>query len=292
MKENPATYNYVRTTLKNYSLTALKQLGQNFLCDSNITANIAEAAVKQGENVLEIGPGLGALTYELAQRSDKVVALELDEGMTRVLADYFDGDVTVILQDALKADFCEIAKKHFNGESFAVAGNLPYYITAKLLLKILENKANITRVTAMVQKEVAMRICANPGDSDYGALSASLQYYGKCKVLFNVSKNCFFPVPDVESCVIQFIPNPVFDVPREHYTKVVRGLFAMRRKTILNNAKSSLGVKGENIDLLLEGTGIKPSDRAESLSPEKFAELAKNFDKYFFHNIKGKEGLM
>ncbi len=273
----PANIGYAKSTLKKYSLAALKQLGQNFLCDANITANIANAAVPQGGNVLEIGPGMGALTHALLGRAKKVVAIELDEGMTRVLADTFSDSITLIHADALKVDFCEIGREHFGGEEFAVAGNLPYYITAKLLLKILESDADITTLTAMVQREVANRIAANPGDSDYGALSASLQYYGNSEILFGVSKNCFYPVPDVESAVIRFTRQAVFDVEREDYTKVVRGLFGMRRKTVSNNAKSALNIKGERLDMLLEGSGVKPTDRAENISPKQFATLTKNY---------------
>ncbi len=263
--------------LKKYQLAPLKKLGQNFLRDENIVSKIAEAAVQPGENALEIGPGLGVLTQALARRAKKVVAVEIDKGMVQVLSQTLDGleNTQVLWQDFLKADLQEIAREHFGSEPFAVVGNLPYYITSKCLLAVLEAQAPVLRFTAMVQKEVAERLMAGPGDANYGAITASVAYYGRAQQLFTVSRNCFLPAPDVDSAVIGIEPRAQFDVPREDYTRIVRGLFAQRRKTLQNNMKNSLQMKNEQIQLALEEAQIPANSRAENLSPEDFAKLAK-----------------
>ncbi len=263
--------------LKKYQLAPLKKLGQNFLRDENIVNKIAQAAVQPGENALEIGPGLGVLTQALARRAKKVVAVEIDKGMVQVLSQTLDGleNTQVLWQDFLKADLQEIAWEHFGSEPFAVVGNLPYYITSKCLLAVLEAQAPVLRFTAMVQKEVAERLMAGPGDANYGAITASVAYYGRVRQMFQVSRSCFLPAPDVDSAVIGIEPRAQFDVPREDYTRIVRGLFAQRRKTLQNNMKNSLQMKNEQIQLALEEAQIPANSRAENLSPEDFAKLAK-----------------
>jgi len=263
--------------LKKYQLAPLKKLGQNFLRDENIVNKIAQAAVQPGENALEIGPGLGVLTQALARRAKKVVAVEIDKGMVQVLSQTLDGleNTQVLWQDFLKADLQEIAREHFGSEPFAMVGNLPYYITSKCLLAVLEAQAPVLRFTAMVQKEVAERLMAGPGDANYGAITASVAYYGRVRQMFQVSRSCFLPAPDVDSAVIGIEPRAQFDVPREDYTRIVRGLFAQRRKTLQNNMKNSLQMKNEQIQLALEEAQIPANSRAENLSPEDFAKLAK-----------------
>lgn len=262
--------------LKKYQLAPLKKLGQNFLRDENIVSKIAEAAVQPGENALEIGPGLGVLTQALARRAKKVVAVEIDKGMVQVLSQTLEGleNTRVLWQDFLKADLQQIAQEHFGGEPFAVVGNLPYYITSKCLLAVLEAQAPVLRFTAMVQKEVAERLMAGPGDANYGAITASVAYYGRVQQLFTVSRNCFLPAPDVDSAVIGIEPKAQFGVPRQDYTRIVRGLFAQRRKTLQNNMKNSLQMKNDEIQLALEKAGIPANSRAENLSPQDFAKLA------------------
>lgn len=267
----------IAALLQKYQLAPLKKLGQNFLRDENIVEKIAQVAVCPGENVLEIGPGLGVLTRALARRAKKVVAVEIDKGMVEALGETV-GDleqVRVLWQDFLKADLARIAREHFSGEPFAVAGNLPYYITSKCLLKVLEAPVPVMRFTAMVQKEVASRLMARPGDADYGAITASVAYYGQVRLLFHVSRGCFLPAPDVDSAVIGIEPRPRADVPRQDYTRIVRALFAQRRKTVQNNLKNSLQMKNEEIDFALKLAKIPPDTRAERLSQEDFANLAK-----------------
>lgn len=265
----------VTEILGRYSMAPLKKLGQNFLIDENIVNKIAEAA-SDGGNVLEIGPGMGALTRALAKCSKKVVAVEIDAGMIRLheetLADL--GNVTVLHADILKTDIKAIGEEYFGGEPFCVAGNLPYYITAKCILQVLDSGAPVKRFTAMVQREVADRLASRPGDSDYGALTASVAYYGDMEFLFPVSAGCFYPRPDVESAVVRILPEAQFEVSREDYTKAVRVLFAMRRKTVQNNLKNGIGVNATIAGELLQQAGIDPMQRAEELSPRQYAVLA------------------
>ena len=263
----------IKETLEQFGLSPLKKLGQNFLKDANVTRRIAEAAVLPGEDVLEIGPGLGALTDVLAERAGRVVAVEIDSGMTRALSHTLAhrNNVTVLHADILKTDIKKVAEEYFSG-SFAVAGNLPYYITSKCLFAVLESGAPVTRFTAMVQKEVAERLAAKAGDKDYGALTASIAYYGAVQKILNVPAGCFLPEPDVDSAVIQFTPSKTMDVERKIYARTVKALFAMRRKTVQNNLKAMLGA--EEASAALELAGIDPKARAETLSPETIARLA------------------
>ncbi|MFR9207614.1 MAG: 16S rRNA (adenine(1518)-N(6)/adenine(1519)-N(6))-dimethyltransferase RsmA [Lachnospiraceae bacterium] len=261
--------------LAELNLAPLKKFGQNFLCDENIVEMIADKAV-HGDYVIEIGPGLGVLTDALSRRCKKVVAIEIDEGMVRALNKTLSDrkNVHVVHNDILKTDIREVAMEHFGTDTVCVVGNLPYYITAKCIMHVLESKANVLKFTAMVQREVARRLSSKEGEADYGALTASVAYYGGAKEIIKVSSDCFLPKPEVESSVIQITPDKVFDVEREKYAKTVRGLFAMRRKTLLNNMKSSFSISADRAEALLTECGIDPRRRAETLSPSEFARLA------------------
>lgn len=265
----------VTEILNRHEMAPLKKLGQNFLIDENIVTKIAEHA-SDGGNVLEIGPGMGALTRALAKCSKKVVAVEIDAGMLRIheetLADL--KNVTVIHDDILKTDIKKLGEEYFGGEPFCVAGNLPYYITAKCILQVLDSGAPVKRFTAMVQREVADRIASEPGNGEYGALTASVAYYGKMNFLFPVSAGCFYPRPEVESAVVQISPEAQFKISREDYVRAVRVLFAMRRKTVQNNLKNGIGVNAVTAEELLLKAGIQPMQRAEELTPQQYARLA------------------
>ncbi len=261
--------------LSELNIAPLKKFGQNFLCDENVVNKIADSAV-DGDYVIEIGPGLGVLTDALSRRAKKVVAIEIDGGMVRALEKTLaDRDnVTVINVDVLKTDLRAIALEHFGTDEFCVAGNLPYYITAKCLLHVLESGAKVRRYTAMVQREVAQRLASKEGEENYGALTASVAYFGGAREIMKVSAECFLPKPDVESSVIQIIPERVFEIDREKYVNTVRGLFAMRRKTLANNMKSSFKISGDASKRIFEEAGIDPLRRAETLSPAEFVKLA------------------
>lgn len=278
---NPASGKTAPSLLSEYNLAPLKKFGQNFLIDPNTIEKIADSMRLSKEDcVFEVGPGLGALTLALARRAKKVVCVEIDRGLIGVLQDVLNGvsNVTVIEGDILKTDIRRIAKEHFDG-SFSACGNLPYYITAPSILKLTESGAR--DVTVMVQKEVADRLSAAPGGKDYGVLTASLRYYTQPKTLFTVSKNCFYPSPDVDSAIVRMeISAPPLPVSREMYVKVVRAAFAARRKTIYNNLAAAFGKKspaGDPAGEALFACGINPSLRAEALSPADFLHLAEFF---------------
>lgn len=257
-------------------LSPLKKFGQNFLCDENVVQKIADGAgLCPQDLVLEIGTGLGALTRALSTRTKKVVSVEIDRGLLALHAKTLEGaeNVTVLEGDILKLDLNRLCKEQFGGAPFHVCGNLPYYITSKILMHILESGAPVCSVTAMVQKEVAQRLAAQPGDTDYGALTASCLYFGKPQMLFTVSKNCFYPAPEVDSAIIRMELSPISDVPRADYAAVVRAAFSMRRKTIFNNLKSLAIGRAKSI---LESCKIDPNARAQELSPAQFCDIAKS----------------
>lgn len=257
-------------------LSPLKKFGQNFLCDENVVQKIADgAALFPQDFVLEIGTGLGALTRALSARAKKVVSIEIDRGLLALHERTLHGlsNVTVLEGDILKFDLKALCGAQFGGAPFHVCGNLPYYITSKILLHILESGAPVRSITAMVQKEVAQRLSARPGDTDYGALTASCLYFGKPETLFTVSRNCFYPAPDVDSAIIRMELHPISGVPREDYTAVVRAAFSMRRKTIFNNLKPLAKGRAKSI---LESCKIDPNARAQELSPAQFCDIAKS----------------
>ncbi|MEA4853670.1 MAG: 16S rRNA (adenine(1518)-N(6)/adenine(1519)-N(6))-dimethyltransferase RsmA [Christensenella sp.] len=258
-------------------LSPLKKFGQNFLCDENVVKKIADHTDITAEDyVLEIGTGLGALTRELAQRAKKVVSIEIDKGLLKLHEKTLAGlkNVTVLAGDILEQDLNQICQDHFDGQPFCVCGNLPYYITSKIIMGILESGAPVENITVMVQKEVAQRLEAQPGDSDYGAFTAACRYYAYPKMLFTVSRNCFFPAPEVDSAIVQMkgCIDPVCDVPKVQYSAVVRAAFSMRRKTIYNNLKQLAGVDAKAV---LESCKIHPSTRAQELSEQQFCQIAK-----------------
>lgn len=262
--------------LSENKLSPLKKFGQNFLCDENVVQKIADSMALTAEDyVLEIGTGLGALTRALAARAKKVVSVEIDKGLLALHAQTLGGlgNVTVLEGDILKCDLNEICREHFEGRPFHVCGNLPYYITSKILMEVLESGAPVLSFTAMVQKEVAQRLSAQPGDTDYGALTASCLFYGRPETLFTVSRNCFYPAPDVDSAIIRLAVEPACDVPRAQYAAVVRAAFSMRRKTIFNNLKQLAGANAKSV---LESCKIDPKARAQELTPSDFCEIAKS----------------
>lgn len=280
---NTASIKTIRGILERYQLAPLKKFGQNFLCDQNIVGKIADSMhLTKDDCVLEVGPGLGALTLALAARAGKVVAVEIDKGfiaaLKEILAD--TPNVVVIEGDILKTDIRQIAGEHMNG-SFHACGNLPYYITAQCILTLIESGAK--SLTAMVQKEVAERLSSPPGSKIYGSLTASVSYYTNPATLFTVGKNCFYPSPDVDSAIVRMeLDRHPFPVSREWYTRIVRAGFAMRRKTIYNNLLSEFGKESTVKDIILEALQscrLDPSARAEDLSPEDFFHLSDYFSK-------------
>lgn len=263
----------IKQLLADNGLTPLKKFGQNFLTDGNIVEKIAGCAAPDNSYVLEIGMGLGALTDALCSKDKRVISVEIDKGLASLAEDTQKEhtNLTIIKDDILNVDIEKIADKYFDGNSFYVCGNLPYYITAPIIMKVLESGKNCKALTAMVQKEAAQRLCAAPADSEYGAITAAVDYFGGAKILFNVSKNCFYPAPKVDSAVIQIKIDNENKTPFNLYRQVVKAAFKMRRKTIANNLKELYGKSALKI---LEECKIASDLRPQDLSSKDYCAIA------------------
>ncbi|MBO6305597.1 MAG: 16S rRNA (adenine(1518)-N(6)/adenine(1519)-N(6))-dimethyltransferase RsmA [Selenomonadaceae bacterium] len=265
--------------LKHFKLRASHRLGQNFLIDETVANGIVAAAeIKEGERVLEIGPGIGSLSEILLNAGAKVTAVELDKKLPEVLNETLAGydNFTLISGDILKVDLVEI----MGNEPYKVVANLPYYITTPILLTLLEKKLPITKIVTMIQKEVAERITANPGGKDYGAITLAFKYFTDTKISQIVSPKCFYPAPEVTSAVIvsDVLPNPFVKVKDEElFFKTVRAAFGKRRKTLSNALKSVFDK--EVVASALEKSNIDGARRGETLSIEEFAILTDNIAK-------------
>lgn len=272
--------NVVREILSRHGFHFSKALGQNFIVNPEVCPRIAyESGVDKDMCALEIGPGIGVLTKELAKRAKRVLAVEIDEALPPVLAETlaeFD-NVTVLGADVLKIDVLKTAREHFGDTPFVVCANLPYYITSPILMKLLEEGCGAESITVMVQKEAAQRIAAKPGTRDCGALTAAIHYYSEPEKLFDVGKNSFVPAPKVDSSVIRLKirKEPPVSVPDEKYFfKVIRASFGQRRKTLANSVSGGLGFTKDEILCALERCGLSPTSRAEELSLEDFAAFS------------------
>lgn len=263
---------------------AKKSLGQNFLVDSTVCPRIAEKAKIDGIGVLEIGPGFGALTVELAKRAAEVVAIEIDEDVIPQLLENLKpfSNVTVIKGDAMEIDLHSLITEQFGDMPVAIVGNLPYYITSPLMMRFLEEELPVESVTVMVQKEAGQRLCAIPGSRECGAVSAAVWYYSEPKILFEVKPGAFRPQPKVTSCVIRLKirKEPLVEVSdNKWFFKVVRAAFGQRRKTALNAISALLGISKDDVRKAMKDSGIQENARAEALTMEMFAVLADNLRK-------------
>ena len=270
----------VKDILSRHGFTFSKKLGQNFLINPSVCPRMAEmGGAAPGVGVLEVGPGIGVLTYELAQRADKVVAIELDDRLLPVLDETlgdFD-NVTIIHGDVLKIDLPAVIREEFQGLDVVVCANLPYYITSPIVMGLLEAKLPIRAITVMVQKEAAARICAAPGSREAGALSAAVSYYADPQVLFGVSRGSFMPAPDVDSAVIRLNirPQPAVSPKDEAlFFRVIKAGFSQRRKTLMNSLTSGVALSKAQLAQALELSGIKATARAEELTLEDFCRLS------------------
>ena len=251
-----------------------KQLGQNFLNDSFVIEAIADAAAGAGDTVLEIGPGLGVVTEQLAQRAEKVWAVEIDDDLIPILRTrlFAHKNVEIIHSDIIKTDINKILEGAPNSRK--IVGNLPYYITTPILMKLIEDNVNCDAIVVMVQKEVAQKIMAAPGSSDYGVLGSILQYYCSVETVIEAPSECFDPRPKVDSEVIKLTPKRSF-ADSEKYTAFVKACFTQRRKTAANGLAGYKGLTKEDVSAALASLGHPASLRAETLSPEQFEELRK-----------------
>lgn len=297
MKNNVTSPTILKALMEKYQVAPLKRFGQNFLIDGNIADHIAETAVPSGACVLEIGPGMGALTSRLLGRASTVAAYEIDAGLSAALRDMFAQETRFHLfhQDFLKADLINDLDGLFADKDVYVAANLPYYITSPCIMKLVETKLNIVSITVMVQKEVAERLCAKPGSRDYGAISAAVGYFAEPKLLFNVSSGCFYPRPDVASAVVQLTVNRKAGGEDDNaYLKTVKSLFAMRRKTVKSNLRQSFGLSSEAASGVLQKAGIDENARAEMLSVSDFEKIASVLkkDTNYFSKAAGEKEFM
>lgn len=271
----------IRMLLERHGFHFSKSMGQNFLIDPQIPADIAAASqADETCGVLEIGPGIGPLTSELAQRAGKVVSIELDRALLPILAETMApySNAEIVPGDVTRLDLKALIGEKFAGLRPIVCANLPYNITTPVLTALLESQ-QFSAITVMIQREVAKRICAQPGTSDYGAFSLYCQYHAQCELLFEVPPDCFIPAPKVTSAVIQLTPTPQppVAVSDEGFLfRVVRAAFSMRRKTLANglaNGFSGQLTKGE-ITELIQSCGFAPTVRGEQLGLAEFAQLA------------------
>ncbi len=258
-----------------------KALGQNFLTDAGVPKRIAEASgAGAGCGVLEIGPGVGCLTRELAQRAEKVVAVELDTRLLPVLAETLCDleNTSVVHADIMKTDVRRLVEEAFAGLRPMVCANLPYNITSPVLTMLLESGL-FESLTVMIQREVALRMCAGPGDRDYGAFSVLVRYYTQPELLFDVPAGCFTPQPKVTSSVVRLVRREMRPAGVEDealFFRVVRTAFAQRRKTLRNSLASALGeVPKEALEEILLSCGLDPACRGETLDIPEFAALAR-----------------
>lgn len=271
----------VKALLGRHGFHFSKSLGQNFLIESWVPQDIAAASGATAEHgVLEIGPGIGPLTRELAKRAGKVVSLELDRSLLPILEETLADcpNTEVVFGDITKTDCPSFVPEHLDGYRPMVCANLPYNITTPVITQLLESHC-FEAITVMIQKEVAQRICAKPGSGDYGAFSLLCQYHANCEYLFEVPKECFLPAPKVTSAVVRL---KVLDKPsvtvndEEMLFRVIRASFAQRRKTLLNGLSSAFGNKlpKEQLGNCLAACGLPVGVRGEKLTLDEFAQLS------------------
>ena len=284
MHKDIATPVRTKQILEKHGFSFKKSLGQNFLIDTNILRNIVDAAeVTEETAAIEIGPGIGALTEQIAKRAGQVIAFEIDQRLLPILAETLEpyNNIKIIHEDILKADVPKVLKEELKPYSeLKVIANLPYYVTTPIIMKLLSEDLPLQSITVMLQKEVADRMTAKPGTKDYGSLSIAVQYYTNAETVMIVPKTVFVPQPNVDSAVIRLTVREgraVTVLDEEFFFSVVRASFAQRRKTILNNLSTNLPngkVEKDSILEALQMAHIDPKRRGETLSIEEFGFLS------------------
>lgn len=270
-----------RVALEKHIFKPAHSLGQNFILDDGFLSLLLDLAeVREDDRVLEIGPGPGVMTSLLADRAQKVLSIEMDEKLKPVLEDVLSGqdNAKVIFMDAMRADLEALVKEELNGEGYRVVANLPYYITADLIQKMVLARPMPESICVMVQKEAAERLMSNPGAKNWCAFAAMVRCYGECEILDEVPPQRFNPAPHVDSCFIrihlhkQELVEPELE---EDLLRMIRCCFHMRRKTLANNLKACYGMTQEQALQLLADAGLKPQVRGEVLELEEIARLTK-----------------
>ena len=274
----------IREIKEKYGFRLTKSLGQNFLTDKNIIDDIIEGAdIGENDLVIEIGPGIGVITWEAAQVARKVIAVEIDRNLIPILKDTLAGqdNISIVNADILKTDVNALIDEARAADpelaGVKIIGNLPYYITTPIIMKLLEDGVKADGITIMMQKEVADRIKAAPGTKAYGALSIAVQYYCEVSSVVNVPKEVFVPQPKVDSAVLnlRILADRPADVrDREIFFAVVKAGFGQRRKTLNNSLMGVAGITKEIVADSLAAAGIDPTRRAETLDLQEFAELS------------------
>lgn len=274
-------YEETKFLMKKYNLTANKKLGQNFLVDSEaINSIVASANLTKKDMVIEIGPGLGTLTSMLIEKAGKVIAIELDDRMIKILGDRFllYDNFELINEDVLKVNLSSLIEKNSEFENVKVVANLPYYITTPIIMKLLENRLKIESITIMIQKEVAERIVATPGSKLSGAITYSVHYYAEPEKIALVPNTSFIPSPEVDSEVIKLNirKSPPVKIDNEKlFFNVIKASFMQRRKTLSNGLVNGGIVKNKAKAIeILKNMGLEENVRGEELTLEQFANLS------------------
>ncbi|MBR3674279.1 MAG: 16S rRNA (adenine(1518)-N(6)/adenine(1519)-N(6))-dimethyltransferase RsmA [Clostridia bacterium] len=272
-----------RYIMKKYGISANKSLGQNFLINEEVVENIVGASkISKEDLVIEIGPGLGTLTQSLLENAGKVIAIELDDRMLKILNDRFFmyDNFQVINEDVLKVDLADLIKKEKNANGLKnakIVANLPYYITTPIIMKLLEEELDIESITVMIQKEVADRLIATPGDKQSGAITYSVYYYAESEKIMLVENNSFIPEPEVQSEVIKLNirKSPAIDLKdKDLFFKIIKASFMQRRKTLMNALVNGGIIKDKaQAKELFEKLGLDINVRGENLSMQEFADL-------------------
>ena len=271
---------YIKDVMERHGTDFSKALGQNFLINPSVCPKMAElSGADENTGVIEVGPGIGVLTYELSKVAKKVVSIELDKRLLSVLEETLAdcNNVKVINDDVLMADIDKIIAEEFGGEKVAVCANLPYYITSPVIMRFLEGEYPIKALTVMVQKEAAERICAKPGSRECGAITLSIHYYCEPELLFKVSRGSFLPAPKVDSAVIKLNIRekpPVEPKNKELFFKLIKAAFMQRRKTAVNSVAAGLSKNKAEIIEAFKKAAIEENIRAEKMTLQNFSDLS------------------
>ena len=270
----------IKQIFEKYNKFPKKSLGQNFLINPEIPKKTAEINSGENSGVIEIGPGLGALTCELCRLYKKVVAVEIDKSFEPILNEILGGfdNIKIIFDDILKVDLKDLIEREFQGfDKIYVCANLPYYITTPVILKLIKNSVKLNGITAMIQKEAADKLCSKAGEDNYNATAAVINYYGKAKKIFNVPKSSFYPQPNVLSTVVNIIPHekPAANPKDEDLMyKIIDAAFEQRRKTLVNALVSGLGLEKEKIAEIVKKIAGNENIRGEELDIKAFADIS------------------
>lgn len=292
MNKRLSSHSATMDVVKKHGFKFTKSLGQNFLIDDNIIDKIVDGAgAGPGDKIIEVGPGIGTLTRELASRADKLMAVEIDRNLIPILADTL-GDyknVKIVNEDIIKADIRGLIDENLDGGPVKLVANLPYYITTPIIMRFLEEDINVTDIVVMVQKEVAERMNAQPGGKDFGALSVAVQYYCDTEIVAKVPRHLFVPQPNVDSIVIalRVRPERKYKLDDEAlFFRVVKAAFGQRRKTLLNSISSMGTLSKDGVKEALLEAGIDEKRRGETLSLDEFALLSNTIGSKLKETVK------